>query len=139
MLWKYKFVLRIFTKIYSSSVYHITRPNHIIRPLLILLWISLFLSLFIYFERESTCAWMGEGQREREKERENPKQALQVNVESNVGLEPTTLKIMSWAETKSQSLNWLSHPGTPLWIFISRLIRTICNSKKISSLWEVDI
>ena len=31
-----------------------------------------------------------------------------------VGLDLTTQEIMTWAETKSQMLNWLSHPGAPV-------------------------
>ena len=48
---------------------------------------------------------------EREGVRENPKQTL---CWQHMGLEPTNHEIMTWAETKSQTLNWLSHPGTPL-------------------------
>ena len=35
----------------------------------------IFKYLCIYFERESMCIWVAEGQRERERNRENPKQA----------------------------------------------------------------
>ena len=35
------------------------------------------------------------------------------NVEPNVGLEPMNREIMTWAEMKSQTLNPLSHTGTP--------------------------
>ena len=32
-------------------------------------------------------------------------------------------QIKTWAEIKSQSLNWLSHPGAPHWLFLFFLIQ----------------
>ena len=70
---------------------------------------SFFLSLFILREREGT----GEGQREREGERENSKQALCCQHRDWHRLDLTNHEIMTWAQIKSQTLNWLSHPGAP--------------------------
>ena len=36
-----------------------------------------------------------------------------VSAEPSMGLEPTNHEIMSWAKTKSQILNRLSHSGAP--------------------------
>ena len=44
-----------------------------------------------------------------ERGRENPKCPLP----SDTGLDPTNCEIMTLAEIKSQTLNRLSHPGTP--------------------------
>ena len=38
--------------------------------------------------------------------------------ESHAGHDLTTHEIMTWAETKSRTLNWLSHPGTPSCLLI---------------------
>ena len=42
-----------------------------------------------------------------------PSGLLTVHAEPDMGLEPTNREIMTWAETESQMLNWLSHPGAP--------------------------
>ena len=56
---------------------------------------SLFLSLFIYFERKRKSG----GGTERES------QAGSTDSTEPVGLELTSREIMTWAETKSQTLN----------------------------------
>ena len=90
---------------------------------------SVFLSLFILWERQrererererqrqrqSTRA--GEGQRERERER-IPRRLCIVSTESNMGLKPMNHEIMTWAKVKSWTVNWLSHPGAPPIIFL---------------------
>lgn len=38
--------------------------------------------------------------------------------ETDSGLDPSTLKSMAWAETKSQLPNQLGHPGVPVWRFL---------------------
>ena len=63
-----------------------------------------FLSLFIL--RETETAQVGEGQRGRERE-------SQAGSEPNAGLELMNCEIMTWAETKIQMVNWLSHAGAP--------------------------
>ena len=64
--------------------------------------------------RETETAQV-EGEVEREGERENPKQALcAASAEPNMGFNPQSHEIMTWAKTKSQMLNRLSHPGAPL-------------------------
>ena len=72
--------------------------------------------MFIYFERERESAQMGEGQREKERQR-IPSRFCAVSTEPDVGLEPTNHEITTWIETKSWTLNQLSHPGTPRHIF----------------------
>ena len=70
------------------------------------LFVYLFVYLFIYLEHE----W-GRG-RERGKERESQADPS-LNAEPHVGLRTTNREIMTWAETKSQTPNWLHHPGVP--------------------------
>ena len=62
------------------------------------------------------------GERERERERESTwergrerisSRLHAISAEPDRGLKPTNPKIMTWAEIKSQTLNWLSHPGVP--------------------------
>ena len=62
---------------------------------------------FIYFERERARA----GNRQRERGRERISSRLHgISTEPNVrGM--TNHDIMTWAETKSRMLNWLSHSG----------------------------
>ena len=55
---------------------------------------------------------MGEGQGERERER-IPSRVHTVSIEPNVELKPMNHETMTWAETKSWTLNQLSHPGAP--------------------------
>ena len=57
-----------------------------------------FLSLFIYFEREREGI---------------PSRLHIVNAEPDLGLEPMNRETMTQAETKSWTLNRLSHPGSP--------------------------
>ena len=72
---------------------------------IIIIVLIYFLSLFIL------CVWerVHKQGRGRERGRENPKQAL---LGFHIGLEPMNCEIMTWTKTKSQMLNWLSHPGT---------------------------
>ena len=67
--------------------------------------------MFVRFVwRERARARVGEGQRERK--RENPKQVphCQRTAQRRAWSHYETT---TWAKTKSQILNWLSHPGTP--------------------------
>ena len=66
--------------------------------------------LFILREREQ-----GRGrERERERGRERiPSRLHTLSAEPDVGLEVTNREIVTWAESKSQMLNRLSHPGAP--------------------------
>ena len=69
---------------------------------------SLFLNLFIL--RESVCACVCARVWERQKERERiPSMLLTIGTEPYVGLELTSREIMTWADSKSQMLNRLSH------------------------------
>ena len=56
-----------------------------------------------------------EGQREGDR---IPSRLHTVSAEPDVGLKLTKHEIMIWAETKSQNLNWLSHPGTSEFVYI---------------------
>ena len=76
-----------------------------------------FLIMFIYFwererkrERENE---LGRGQREGDTESQAGSRLWAVSAEPDAGLEPTEHKIVIWSEIKSQTLNWLSHPGSP--------------------------
>ena len=80
--------------------------------------LCIFLSLFIYFERQSkrehTCMWAWEGVK-REREKENGRERIHtVSTGPNVGFDLMNCEIMTWAEIKSWMFNSLSHPGTPL-------------------------
>ena len=70
--------------------------------------------LFIYFERES---WGG-AETERERER-IPSTLPAISVEPNTGLEPMNHEIMILAKIKNQTLNQLSHQGTPMYLFFA--------------------
>ena len=74
----------------------------------LILFFLLFFSMYLFWEK----AGAGERQRERERER-IPSRPHTANTEPNVGLKPMKCNIMTWAETKSWALNWMSHPGTP--------------------------
>ena len=74
-----------------------------------------FKKMFIYFwERQKESKW-GRG-RERGRQR-IPSRLRAVCTEPIVGLKHTGCKIMIWAKTKSQMLNWLKHPGAPILYF----------------------
>ena len=76
-----------------------------------------FFLMFIYFERERERAQVGEGQRER-----IPSRLHTVSTEPDVGFNPLHPEIMTWAETKSQMLRQLSHPGAPIGLFSTLLL-----------------
>ena len=70
---------------------------------------------FTYFwerQRESMCTYNWGRGRERGRER-IPSWLCTVSTEPNMGLQLTNHEIMTWAQIKSQMLNWLNHPGTP--------------------------
>ena len=76
--------------------------------------------LFIYC-RQQEYMWvcvpgkLGEEQTVREREGERISSRLHAELGAWLGAQSYHSKIMTWAETKSQPLNWLSHPGAP-WI-----------------------
>ena len=74
-----------------------------------------FFTFFFLFEREreSTYAQAGEGQREEETESQTDS-ALSAQ-KPDAGLKLMNHEIMTWAETKSQRLNRLHYPGTPMY------------------------
>ena len=74
------------------------------------IYLFIYLSLFILKETETETAWVERAQRDRERETENP-QVGSALAEPDAGLDLTNCEIMTWAETKSQMLNQLSHPG----------------------------
>ena len=79
---------------------------------------SLFSTVYLFWERatESTCAQVGEGYREGE--RENLNQALHCQHRAWLRAWIRNCEIMTWAEIRSQMLNPLSHPGTPVLIVL---------------------
>ena len=72
--------------------------------------------IYLFWERESACAQVGEGWRERDRER-IPSRLHTVSAEPDRGLWLTKQEIMTWAEIKGQRLNWLSHPGAPMFSY----------------------
>ena len=74
-----------------------------------------FFLKFIDFEKET--AQVGEGQRRRER---IPSRLLAACAETGTGLKPTKCEIMTWAETKSLTLNRLSHTGTLITLFLRK-------------------
>ena len=67
---------------------------------------SFFCNVYLFILKERAQA--GKGQRERISSRFSV-----VSEEPSMGLIPTNPVIMTRAKTKSQTLNRLSHPGTP--------------------------
>ena len=78
-----------------------------------------FIYLFWEREREHECA------RGVEKEGQRiPSRFCMVSTKPNAELDPTNCEIMTWAEVKSQTLNWLSHSGAPE---LKCLLVTLCS------------
>ena len=71
-------------------------------------WLFFVFLMFIYL-----FILKGGGGRGREIEGENPKQVSRVSEEPNEGLDFTNLGLMTSVETKSLTLDGLSHPGAP--------------------------
>ena len=71
-------------------------------------FILLFLSLYLFWERDR--------ERERERERESQEGSM-LRAEPHLGLDLMNHEITAWATIKSRSLNQLSHPGVPHWLF----------------------
>ena len=67
---------------------------------------------FVYF-REKECACMGG-----EKEGEGKGERISIHVEHQdwCGAQSQDPEIIPWAKTKSWVFNWLSHPGTPIFL-----------------------
>ena len=83
------------------------------RDLVKALDILFFSIIYLFWEKES----MSDGGAEREGEGILSRICTD-SAEADVGLNLMNLKILAWAETKSRTLNWLSHLGAPkLWIF----------------------
>ena len=84
-----------------------------------------FILKFIYFERVrvSAHAWAGEGQRDTERV---PSRLHAASAESDLGLKLPNCEITTWAEIKSQMLNWLSHPGAPFFLHILDRLCLLC-------------
>ena len=73
-------------------------------------FILFFKFIYLFWERERAREEEG---RKRGEERASQAGSCAVSVEPNGGLELMNYDIMTWAETKSRTLNRLSHPGTP--------------------------
>ena len=71
--------------------------------------------LFWERERERKSEHMSRGRAERERRERIPSRLHAVSVEPDVGLDFMNCEIMTWAEIKIWTLNWLSHPGALLW------------------------
>ena len=70
------------------------------------------------------CMQAREGQK-RERER-IPRRLCAVSTDPNMGVHPINCEVMTWAKTKSQTLNWLSPPGAPeKFKFLSMGVETV--------------
>ena len=67
---------------------------------------------FFFLEKEKERACTSQGKAEGEGER-IPSRLRAVSAEPNAGFDLTNREIMTWAETNSQTLHPLSHPGAP--------------------------
>ena len=68
-------------------------------------------------ERERELMYSGGGRAKRE---QTLSRLPDASSEPSMGLHPKNHEIMTWAEIKSQMLNRLSHPGTPIWFCLER-------------------
>ena len=67
---------------------------------LIIAFLFFFNILFYFWEKERDRAWVGERQREGDTECEAGSRLWVVSAESDMGLEPTSCEIMTWAEVE---------------------------------------
>ena len=79
-----------------------------------------FFFKFIYFERHRVSA--SGGRAKREGERESQAGSVLSARGSMWGSSPQNCEIVTWAETKSRTPKWLSHPGALLWPFLSWMV-----------------
>lgn len=84
--------------------------------------------LNIYFERERERERMREREHKQGRGRERGKERLPnwlhtVSAEPNTGLDLMNRGIMTWAETGSQTLHRLSHPGASTWNFKCKILK----------------
>ena len=74
-----------------------------------------FFKLIYLFLRERGD-WVEKEQRER---RERiPSRLYTVSIEPDMGFDPMNHEIMIWAKIKSQTINWVSHQGSPPFFFL---------------------
>ena len=108
-----------------------TLGSDMLMKLRMILWfLVLLFSKFILREREE--AWGKEGQRERGR----GTIPNTVSAEPSVGLKLTNREIMTCAETKSWTVNWLSHPGTPDFVILMCFFR---GKKKDKDLYLISV
>ena len=70
------------------------------------------------------CIWEWEKERGRDRGRERiPTRSHAISTEPDAELEPTNWEIMTWTRIRSRTLNWLSHPGTPNFLFNNSWIK----------------
>ena len=115
----------------SIKFYCILQIYLLILKALILFY--LFLKFYLFILRE--CMNMSGGGAERE---ETILSRLHsVSTEPNVGFELTNRKIMTWAEIKSGTLNWLSLPGDPKALISKESFRFRATKDKNSQIWDI--
>ena len=86
-----------------------------------------FFKVYLFWERESVCARVGDGQRERISSR-----FCTVSAKPDVGLKPTNQTVRSWPEPKSRvwhSTDWATQVPLLLSSFILMLTLSHCQCK----------
>ena len=109
----------IFTTCYWSSNHRALIPERQWRCHLS----PFFFSLNLFILRNSVWAEEGKSVWER---KGIPSRLRTVSTEPNAGLKLMNHKIITWAEIKRQTLNWLSHPGN---------LKMSCLNKGVSENW----
>ena len=87
--------------------------------------------MFIYFWRRESREREERGGRQR-----IPSRLHTVSAEPDVGLNPMNSEFMTWAEIKSGTLNWLSHPGAlreRIFFFFFQYMKCIVKWERILS------
>ena len=121
--WQDHMVLILFNVVYNVDWFMNMEPALQPRNKSHLVMVNNFFFKFIYFEGERECVCVSEQEgAEREGERESQSGST-LSVQSP---ELPNSAIVTWADIKSQMLNRLSHPGTPMINSFKVLLNSIC-------------
>ena len=102
-----------------------TASGNTIRDILfyLIFFFKFYFKVYLLTLRETEAAWVGRAERER-RGRESQAGSALLEQSPTRGSNPQSHEIMTWAETVSQTLNQLSHPGTPIMdILIKKLFQ----------------